>query len=134
MVNLHLLNEIEDWDTVILLGDIKTFKPQKLEFEDIKDDCKFIFTAIIKEAGHEEDQSGFSDYSEWFGIFNHKGDWGYIHYTPDGYSSYTYEPATIIYIYKSWSFEYFKKLSLTQDMRDLIGDLKPETLEVLYGT
>lgn len=104
----------------------------KDNFGDIVDDCKLIFKGIMREGGHEEHQTGFASEDEYFAIFSYKGRWGHVHYFPDGYSSYTFEPQITINIYMDYSFEQFFRLGLTQEMRELAANLNPKVFSLLY--
>lgn len=90
-----------------------------------KGTVKLIFTKRLKFRGHKAHQTGFENYDEWFGVFTHETEdgnlnFGYVHYVPSGYSSYTYEPEITANIYVDYSWEKFLRLGLPGDLREIV--------------
>lgn len=90
---------------------------------------RVIWAACLQDAG--ENKWG---HDEWFAVLLIGSHLGFIHYIPAGYSSYTYDPDVAREVHIGYTWEKFKNLVLTDDMRQHLGDVKYETIAVLFGS
>jgi len=74
--------------------------------------------------GHERGEDECSWYED-FIIYTRKGQKGYGYYYAVPYSEVTYDPNEDGEFRKDVDWEYFCRMVLDQDLRELLGDFKP---------